>query len=342
MNVRHPRISRPALRALAWSFVLLTLGLTASCARDGRIEESKFVSLGGIEQFVTIRGDRATNPVLLILHGGPGAVQSPYAAVYELYEHEYTVVQWDQRGAGRTYGRYGEATPDLTLDRLAADGIELAEYLKKRFDNAKIILLGHSWGSVVGVEMAKRRPDLFAAYVGTGQASSWDRAARFQYDFVRAEARDKGNQAVLKTLKEPAAFDPRNTADYLSVNEPLTSRLLAKTDLEWYGSLPQRKSAATSAQEAKDIDAGQIFSGRKLQSAIFAEDLFSTASTFDIPFIVIQGSGDVIAPTPLVIDYFSRVQAPRKELRLIEGAGHFALVTHPSEFLAALGATIRR
>lgn len=273
---------------------------------------------------------------------GRGAVQSPYAAVYEPYEHQYTVVQWDQRGAGRTYGTYGDKTPDLTLDRLAADGIDLAEYLKKRLDNARIILLGYSWGSVVGVEIVKRRPDLFAAYVGTGQVSSWDRAVRFQYDLVRADALKTGNQVVLKTLKEPKDFDPRNLGDFRSVNEPLRRRLLAASDLEWYRALPQRRSETISAQEAKDIDAGAAFSGRKLLPTILEEDLFSTASTFQIPFIVIQGRVDLIAPTPLVIDYFERVKAPHKELRIIEGAGHFSPATHQSEFLAALLTTTAR
>src|SRR5690349_20261568 len=98
--------------------------------QNTRIEEAAFIKLGGIEQWVTIRGDNRDAPVLLLLHGGPGDVQSPLIDIYADYEHNFILVQWDQRGAGMTFGKYKEQTPDLTLNQLISDGIELAEYLK--------------------------------------------------------------------------------------------------------------------------------------------------------------------------------------------------------------------
>jgi pimeloyl-ACP methyl ester carboxylesterase len=139
-----------------------------------KIDEQKFVPIGGIEQWITVSGTGCKNPVVLILHGGPGNTMSPYANnIYAAWLKEFTVVQWDQRGAGRTFGRNpGAAESELTIDRMTKDGVELAAYLARVMNTQKIILVGGSWGSVLGVHMAKSRPDLFHAYVGSGQLVS--------------------------------------------------------------------------------------------------------------------------------------------------------------------------
>jgi pimeloyl-ACP methyl ester carboxylesterase len=136
-----------------------------------RIEEASFVKIGGIEQWVTIRGDDDRKPVLLLLHGGPGDVQSPFISTYAPYERDFVLVQWDERGAGRTFSKNGAA--GVSLEKQVTDGTDLSEQLHRRFPQQKLILLGHSWGSIVATGMAQQRPELFAAYVGTGQVASW-------------------------------------------------------------------------------------------------------------------------------------------------------------------------
>lgn len=324
---------------------LASLAVLAACgesenlpaAGGGRIATAEFVTLGGLEQFVTIRGDDADNPVLLLLHGGPGDVQSVFVEEYAPYERDFTLVQWDQRGAGRTYERHGETTPELTLDRVVADGIELAEQLKARFDEP-LILLGHSWGSVVGVEMARRRPDLFAAYVGTGQVGGWEAGVRSQYDFVRARAETSGDGATLDALNAIQPFDPQNVDHFLAVNRPLRAAL-GSADSKWLDHIVQRTDAATTDEEFEAIGNGMNFSGISLFPDQVQEDLFRTAPRFDVPFIVIQGAEDLFTPTDVAISYFNHVEAPDKELILLEGAGHFALVTHAQEFAATLRRT---
>jgi pimeloyl-ACP methyl ester carboxylesterase len=154
------------------------------------IAERGFVKIGGIDQWITIRGEDRSNPAILILHGGPGDAQSSLAYLYRHWERAFTVVQWDQRGAGRTFGRYGNATPDMTLDRMIEDGAEVADYARRRLGQKKIILLGHSWGSVLGVYIIKRHPELFSAYVGTGQIVRWadDTATEYAYTLARLSA----------------------------------------------------------------------------------------------------------------------------------------------------------
>src|SRR5688500_1447220 len=135
------------------------------------IREHGFIRIGGIEQWITVDGADRDNPVVLFLHGGPGNATSAFAgAMFAGWEKDFTLVQWDQRGAGRTFGRSGPSIAStLSTDRMASDGVEVAEYLAKRLDKRRIILVGNSWGSLLGVHIVKRKPALFHAYVGTGQ-----------------------------------------------------------------------------------------------------------------------------------------------------------------------------
>jgi pimeloyl-ACP methyl ester carboxylesterase len=130
---------------------LVALFLVASSlhaqASAQRIEEASFLEVGGIEQWVTIRGDDRRHPVLLLLHGGPGDVQSPFVSTYAPYEKDFVLVQWDQRGAGRTFAKSGAS--GLSKETLITDGIDLAEQLHARFPRSPLILFGHSWGTII-------------------------------------------------------------------------------------------------------------------------------------------------------------------------------------------------
>src|SRR4029079_3667259 len=119
------------------------------------------------------RGEDKNNPVLLFLHGGPGDATNPWGyAGFRLWLTNSTVVQWDQRGAGRTFGKNPNAPAEaMTIARMAQDGVELADLLRKQRRKEKIFLVGHSWGSILGIHMVKARPDLFYAFVGTGQVA---------------------------------------------------------------------------------------------------------------------------------------------------------------------------
>jgi len=134
------------------------------------VQEGGFVDIGGIKQWIQIRGEDRDNPVLLFVHGGPGGSSWPMSSGWRPWEKHFTIVQWDQRGTGRTYGAAGDTlAPTMTLERMTQDGVELAEHLRTHLHKDRIVLVGHSWGSFLGIHMVKQRPDLFSAYVGTGQ-----------------------------------------------------------------------------------------------------------------------------------------------------------------------------
>jgi proline iminopeptidase len=308
-------------------------------ARDDR---SSWVMLGGIDQWINIKVADRSHPVLLVIHGGPGEAQWPQAEKYRPWEKAFTVVQWDQRGAGHTYGRYGKQTPDVTLDRIAQDGVELAKYLCRTLHKRKIILLGHSWGSIVGVRMAQLSPDLFASYVGTGQVASWRSSVNIQFDLLLAKARRDGDAATVKQLETIGRPDPTDAKQYFTFSKGLRAAMAA-SDQAWLQSLHTGGAAlmASEPQNFQNLIDGMDFSAQQVLPDQMRTDLTATAAQLDVPFFLIQGQDDVVTPTKAAVDYFERLQAPKKDCILIPGAGHFAFMTAPAAFLAALTDKVR-
>jgi pimeloyl-ACP methyl ester carboxylesterase len=133
------------------------------------IDEAMFVPINGTEQWIAIRGQDRRKPVLVIVSGGPGFSTYPAMTRFLLYEKDYVVVHWDQPGTAKTFARDGsKLAPGLKIEDYVTDGIAVTEYLKAHLHKDKVIVLGWSWGSIVGIEMVRARPDLFSAYVGTG------------------------------------------------------------------------------------------------------------------------------------------------------------------------------
>jgi pimeloyl-ACP methyl ester carboxylesterase len=328
------------MRCIAASFIALFLVGSVHAQRSSqRIEEASFITIGGIEQWVTIRGDDRRNPVLLLLHGGPGDVQSPFVPTYAPYEKDFVLVQWDQRGAGRTFAKNGAA--GVTREKLIADGMDLAEQLHKRFPRAPLILFGHSWGSIIATGMAEQRPELFAAYVGTGQVASWAGTVQFQFDFLEQRYTEKGDTAALAALEAIGKPDPKNVKQYFGFSRPIRQNMNA-SDTAWLTGLKDRYSANGETEVTlKAIGDGMSASGSALIEASVAGELSTTATSFKIPYYVIQGRHDLFTPTPLVEAYFNKVTAPTKRLIIIEDAGHFALATHQAGVIAALKAVIQ-
>ena len=276
----------------------LLWAIAASATPIAAIDQSSFVSIGGLDQWISIQGEDRRNPVLLVVHGGPGEAQWPMAEKYKPWQKSFTVVQWDQRGAGHTYGRYGAQTPDVTLDRIAKDGVEVAQYLCRELGKQKIIVLGHSWGTIVAIRMVQLNPGLFAAYVGTGQVASWAATVNGQFNLLLAKARQDGDQATVKQLEAIGHPDPTNTHQFFSFNKNLRS-VMAPADQNWLKSLraglPELQ--ARYPKDSKDFEEGFDFSARHVLPDQVATDLPRTARHLHTAFFVIDGQDDVITPT---------------------------------------------
>ncbi|MBW2397362.1 MAG: alpha/beta fold hydrolase, partial [Deltaproteobacteria bacterium] len=180
------------------------------------IESLEVIQLGGVPQTIYLRGRDQDNPVLLFLHGGPGVPSMPGAREFGLLlEEHFVVVHWDQRGAGNSCS---SDVPDESLhfEQYLADTLELVNLLRHRFDDDKIYLLGHSWGSVLGLVTAQRHPDLLHAYVGMGQVVNGLRNEEVSLRFVREQAKAEGNETALE--------QPSRSSPSASFSVPSTAR----------------------------------------------------------------------------------------------------------------------
>src|SRR5207244_3663797 len=211
-------------------------------------------------------------------------VQSPFVSTYAPYEKDFVLVQWDQRGAGRTFAKNGAA--GVSLEKLIADGIDLAEQLHTRFSRAPLILFGHSWGSIIATGMAQQRPELFAAYVGTGQVTSWADTVQFQFDFLKQRYREKGDTAALAALEDIGKPDPKNVKQYFGFSRPIRQNMNA-SDTAWLTGLRNEYSANGETEVTlKAIGDGMSASGSALMDTSVAGDLSATATSFKIPYYV--------------------------------------------------------
>jgi pimeloyl-ACP methyl ester carboxylesterase len=306
------------------------------------IDEASFVTVGGIEQWITIRGEDHDNPVLLFLHGGPGDVTNPWTfALFAPWEKYFSVVQWDQRGAGRTLRKSGRAVaPTITVDRMVQDGIELTEYLRKHLGKEKIIIVGHSFGSILGVRMAKARPDLFYAYVGTGQVADSARSSSVAYDALLKKAKAVGDQRAIEELSHVGP-PPYESSDGSRVQYKWANAFEGADEF-LYGTLGLTLVApGNSVQDINDSVEGQVLSGDRLVPQTKSIGPADLGLEFSIPIFVFQGEQDFTTPTVLAQHYLESIKAPRKAFVPISGGGHFAVFMHSDKFLEELVVRVR-
>jgi pimeloyl-ACP methyl ester carboxylesterase len=310
------------------------------------LDESTYINIGDIEQWVTIRGQDRNNPVLLILHGGPGDVTNPWGyAYFHEWEKYFTIVQWDQRGAGRTLEKTGESVAStMTIDRMVQDGIEVSEYLREHLNQEKIVLVGHSWGSLLGLLMAKARPDLFYAFVGTGQVPSSSTEAnivahKLALQWARA-AKNADAVADLNRIGPPPYKDGTEGWGVLykwrnACEGPSREVFLAST---LYYALSKPGYTIRDFNYSQD---SQLVSGNTLFDQVINLDHKRLEGNFDVPIFVIQGEHDCTTPTQLAKKYLDSISAPRKDFITISGEGHFAAFIKSDEFLKHLIAQVR-
>lgn len=301
------------------------------------IDEAAFVTIGGIEQWVTIRGQNRDNPVLLFVHGGPGDVTHHWTfALFAAWLDHFTLVQWDQRGAGRTLKKNGPSiAPTITLGRMTQDGIELADYLRKYLKRDKIFIVCHSFGSTLGLLMARAKPECFQAYVGTGQVGDSTRNYSAAYDALLAKARAVGNKSAIDDLNRVGP-PPYKSGEGFQVQrrwansfEGADQFLLATLG---YGLV----APGYTVEDINDSGDGQILSADQLVPQTKSLTPKDFGLKFSIPIFVIQGAEDFTTPTALARHYLESIEAPHKEFIPIPDAGHFAVFMRPNQFLAEL------
>ena len=305
------------------------------------IDEASFVPIGGIEQWVTIRGQDRSNPVILFVHGGPGDVTSLYSLPYFVeWEKKFTVVQWDQRGAGKTFGKSGPSVKaTMTLDRMAQDGTELAEYLCRHLGKRKVIVVAHSFGTILALRMVQARPDLFAAYVGTGQVADETRNYAVAYGALLKKAESLHNADAIAELKA-AGPPPYADGKGFQVQRQWANRFEHADEFLASTMALSLSAPGYTVRDVLDDFNGQSFSGDALMPQARSATMHDLGLKFAVPMFFFEGTEDFTTPTALAKEYLNALHAPVKEFVPIPG-GHFAVFMNSDEFLRQMVARVR-
>lgn len=279
-----------------------------------RLDEALTLDIHGVPQRVTLRGDDPAKPAILIL-SGPGFAYSPLASAYACWEAEFTVVHWDQPGAGAS--PLGDQP--LSLDRLVRDGLAVAEAMRARLSGAPLVPFGVSGGSIPGIRMVHQRPDLFGAYVGHGQVVDWARQAQLSYAMILDRARAGGDAravARIEGIGPPPWSDIASDAvrgEYANAMTPAEMAAFADPALQAaFAGLPtdtREKSALAFAALKPEIDA---FDARAL------------GLDLEVPMIFLQGAQDAHLVSSEVEAYAAEIRAPSVAYVPLEGLGHMS------------------
>lgn len=307
------------------------------------VVEERFVRIGGIDQWISIRGEDRNNPVLLLIHGGPGSCYSIFTPHLRPWEQHFTVVQWDQRGAGRTLTRMGSHGGEISMAQLTRDAIELAEYLRACLRKDRIFLLASSIGSTFGVQVALSRPDMFYAYIGTdqnvGMVAGRQQDHRLLLDRLRAHGLMKGLRVVERIGADATNWTPRDfktIAQWTMKSDPPGFRPTIKLlkDAVWF-------APGWTLWDIRAFVKGMHSSLEQLLAEIVRYDAWAQGTRFDLPVFIFQGENDVLTLTDQAQAYFADIEAPIKRMELISNAGHFAMFLQPAVFLEKLLVYVR-
>lgn len=329
---------------------------TRALCRDAQpIALQGYVPIGGIEQWLSIRSADCRQPIILFLHGGPANPISPFAAqIYAGWEQEFTLVQWDQRASGRTWLRNQPQPGErLTMAQMVADGLAVTRYLQRVLGPRPVILMGSSWGSALGVSMVQQQPSAFVAFIGSSQLLSGAGNELASYQAVLHYAKAHNDQQALAQLAQmgpPPFAKPHGKLRRLS--RAYEAQLTTPAPKTWW----QGAAEYDLARFASDYEAAEDYSfvqymgfdinTGKTGVGIYQQlDLPRSATKFALPVYFVQGAQDLVTVPALVQAYVQSIEAPHKELIMVQGAGHspnaasiaaeFALLQRIKQQLAA-------
>lgn len=315
---------------------------------DG-VQDTYTASIGGIDQWLQVRGKDRANPMILFVHGGPSSPAMPSTWQWQRPLEEYfTVAHYDQRGAGKTHRANdpGAVADTLTTDRFVEDAIEVAEHLRARYDKDKLVLVGHSWGTVVATNAALRRPDLFHAYVGIGQVINTRLNEELSFAHGLEHARAEGNAEAVAELESIAPYPG---------DEPITRDriIIARKWPQHYGGLNAYRDAEQDyyygasllspdydCEDREAFFAANVFTLEHMLDEYLQID-FSGVREFRIPVVMFMGRHDYTTPSAPTEEWLERVEAPYKRAVWFEHSAHMIPWEEPGKTLLNLVEQVR-
>ena len=371
----HNKILKKFLKTLKWigitllslfliTFVIILTSRQYQASKlkittENGIQESEYIQIGGTKQYILTRGEDTNNPIILFLHGGPGAQMSSYSYYWQTeLEEKYTIVQWDQRGCGRTYFKninlQNQSQP--SIDAMLSDLDELVDYLCEKYKKDKVIIMGHSWGTLLGSLYIQQSPQKVAAYIGVGQVINTiegeklaaEKAVELAGNYadqtteldinetyndffanVNADTDENVDMKMYVKLKSiEAKYLPcgENMSFFSEFWMGLSSPYMNSNSLKWY--LLPMTDFDTFAETNISLYNWFFQNG--------GVSLYDYEMTYSVPTYYISGDCDWTTPYPLVIDYYEAINSPRKDMMIIHNAGHNSFNDKPDEFNKAV------
>ncbi len=309
----------------------------------GSISEKNFIEIGGMQQGFFIRTENPENPVILFLHGGPGSPELPMFYPFETSERlekYFTVCYWDQRGAGMSYNRSIDPST-MTVVQMVEDTRQMTEYLKRRFNKEKIYLMGHSWGTYLGIKTIEKYPDNYTAFIGIGQISNQLESEKIAYKYMLQYAIETNDKRAVKKLER---FDV-NAAEFPSLKYLLSARSLLMNKYrigimhtEGFSVSGLIKNMLTfkgyTITEKLFYFNGSMFSLENVWDNVAKDNLNESSVNFKIPIYIIHGKYDYQVSQTLAREYFDKIEAPDKTFFTFENSAHSPNVEEPEKFVS--------
>ena len=315
---------------------------------DSGVEELRPLHINGAVEWVSIRGRDRRNPILLVLHGGPGSPTMPAAYTFQSpWEDYFTVVEWDQRGAGKTYAANDPHALALTmtLESMTRDADALIQYLRQTYGKQKIFLLGHSWGSALGLTVAQRDPQWLYAYIGVGQIINSPRSEAEGFAFALAQSRAHHNDQAVRELQSIAPYPGAVPITRARID-------LQRKWLQYYGGLTWGRtdfaydadawllSPDYTQRDLDLVDSGSTYSLAHLLSPMMSLN-FEQMTTLRCPVFLFEGRHDYSVSHTLPEAWLERLHAPAKKLVWFENSAHMPMQEEPGRFLYHLVTDVR-
>jgi pimeloyl-ACP methyl ester carboxylesterase len=308
----------------------------------GSISVIEKIKLGGQEQYVIIRGKDITKPVMLFLHGGPGSPEFTFMkSTNPAIENDFVMVYWEQRGAGKSYSK-NVPVETMNMAQFISDTRELSIYLANRFKKDKIFIMGHSWGSLLGILTAHQYPELYYAYFGIGQVCSQYRGEKISFEWAKEQAKIQNNTKAQEALSKMTFPDSLASSkvwgDFLMKERNYVSQLGGGVTHKMTSMLPL-VGMVLNAKEYTVTDKmnfmkGSMFSLKHLWPEVMQKNLFRDIDSMRIPVYIFQGRYDNQTPYPIAKEFFNQLKAPVKEFYTFENSAHSPAMEEADKFNA--------
>jgi pimeloyl-ACP methyl ester carboxylesterase len=306
---------------------------------DGSISQIEKIKLGGVEQYLFIRGVDRTKPVMLFLHGGPGSPELAFMKNFNTdIEEDFVMVYWEQRGAGKSYSKE-IPVESMNLTQFILDTRELSEYLAKRFNQEKIYLMGHSWGSLLGILTAYQYPELFYSYFGVGQVAHQYKGEKISFEWVKEQAYQRNDKAAVERLSKmnfPDSLAPSAKWIEFLLEERKYVIQFGGSIREMTGMWPMVKMVLDAKEytitDKANYMKGGLFSLENLWSVVINKNLFVEIDSMQLPVYIFQGVYDYQTPYSVAKDFYDQLKAPQKEFFTFENSAHSPIMEEVDKF----------